>query len=138
MFSRANIEIQAPSTLNLGSSFTAEIGIAVSKKTKVRNVTLELACVEHAIVRGTSDSHYRRDVFSDLRELIGRSVLQVGQSFDYVEDFQIPVTGGPSYAGRNHSVYWELRVRLDVPWWPDTRASHRIKVLPVRLEAALG
>lgn len=138
MFSRANITIEAPSTLNLGSELSTKVNIAVSKKTKVRNVTLELACVEHAIVRGTSDSHYRRDVFSDLREVIGKTVLQVGQTFEFEEDFQIPVHGGPTYSARNHSVYWELRVRLDVPWWPDTRANQRIKVLPVRLEAAVG
>ena len=63
--------------------------------------------------------------------------------------FQIPVYGLPSYAGRHAKVEYGLTARLDVPWWPDAtwrqpihlffaRESVRTFSRPVRFRSGGG
>lgn len=136
IFGMAEVVIDTPERLNLGESFSCRVTLVPTKRTKVRKVLLEWALIEEAIVRGTSDSTYRTDGFLDSRTPIGATTLEAGRSYELAEQFAVPLTGPPTFYGANHSTYWCVRLRLDVPWWPDTRAQRLVKVEPTLVEGA--
>lgn len=134
IFDRAEVVVDAPERLNLGVRFPCRVTIVPKKSTRVRKVLLEWVLVEEAIVRGTSDSTYRTDGFVDARTPIGATTLEMGRTYELAEEFSVPLLGPPTFYGANHSTYWILRLRLDVPWWPDTRSQRLIKVEPCLVE----
>lgn len=131
IFARAEIEVEAPDGVQMGDAVPCIVRIRPTRDTQVRKILVEFACEEMGIVRGTSNSYYYHDAHLDSRKVQGQSTVHKGQSYEYRETFQIPPAGPPTFHGQNHSVYWEIRVRVDIPWWPDSRHERQVRVDPV-------
>lgn len=64
-----------------------------------------------------------------LRARLSSRALLAGEQH-FVTNFTIPHDCPPSYAGARSSMQYIVSVLVDVPWWPDARASFRLLVLP--------
>ncbi|MDQ7822588.1 MAG: hypothetical protein RDV48_07300 [Candidatus Eremiobacteraeota bacterium] len=128
IFDKADITVTSPFQVNMGDEIPCEVTVTPQCQAKLRKIEVGLFCKETGISRGTSDSYYRKDVYTDNREAIGETTLMPGIPVTIKEAFSLPTLSAPTYNGKNHMVNWELRVRLDVPWWPDTRYTKEIIV----------
>lgn len=129
-FDKADVTITMPATAIMEDDFECEIKVFPKSDAKLRKIEIAFVCQETAISRGTTDHYYRTDVYSDIR--IPQKDIQIRKDYDLVftEKFKFPPFTTPTIYEHNHRVEWLVRVRLDVPWWPDTRHSQAIRVLP--------
>ncbi|MBI2267408.1 MAG: sporulation protein [Armatimonadetes bacterium] len=129
-FDKAKIQIDAPPEKNLGEEVSCEVIVTPKTRAKLRKIEISLACVETAISRGTTDTTSHKTVLEDIRVPAKDVTLAPGEVLCYKETFRIPPEAPPAMGGNNHYVNWQIKVRLDVPWWPDTRAEKSLRVNP--------
>lgn len=130
LFDKANVEIQTSPFIIMEDDIDCRIRIIPNSDADLRKIEVELYCQETAISRGTTDSYYRRKVFSDLRAPEKETRITRGNPLEFSLNFKLPPFTTPSIYCRNHFVEWFIRVRLDVPLWPDTRAEKAIFITP--------
>ncbi|MHC9540311.1 MAG: hypothetical protein AB9903_12405 [Vulcanimicrobiota bacterium] len=131
VFDKADITVQIPDSVGMGVTVTCEVTIEPTAQATLRKIEIGCFCQETAISRGSSDSYYRKDVHSDNRIMENQVELRPHQPLHYKLSFPLPELSVPTFNGHNHMVNWYIRVRLDVPWWPDTRYKKEFRVLPV-------
>ncbi|MCD4782693.1 MAG: hypothetical protein K8T10_02565 [Candidatus Eremiobacteraeota bacterium] len=127
---KAGINIKVPQRIIMEDVIDCVIEITPFSKATLRKIEVELFCRETAISRGTSDRYYRKTIYSDLRTPRNQTEIRRGRYIEIREAFQLPPLTTPSFYCRNHMIEWFIRVRLDVPWWPDTRVQELINILP--------
>lgn len=133
LFDKAEVSIDVPDRVLMEDEIPCEISIVPKSKANLRKIEVELFCQETAITRGTTDSYYRKVVYNDLRTPRKETKLRAGETIIIRETFRLPAFTTPTIYTYNHYVEWFIRVRLDVPWWPDTRKQQPIAVLPFKL-----
>lgn len=131
LFDKADVTVNLPPVLNMEDQFDCQIDIMPKSDANLRKIEVEFFCQETAISRGSTDSYYYKKVFNDLRIPFNETKLKKGQPLTVREHFSLPKLSTPTILAANHRVQWFVRVRLDVPWWPDTRRENEIKVLPI-------
>lgn len=130
LFDKAEVNFHLPDRVLMEETIECVIDIAAKSDAKLRKIEVELFCKETAITRGTSSHYSYNTAYNDLRIPVGETYLRQGESFQLRETFQLPAFTTPTMKGSNHMVEWFVRLRLDVPWWPDTRAEREFVVLP--------
>lgn len=130
LFDKADVTITIPENLIMEESFECKVDIIPKSDASLRKIEIEMFCQETAITRSTTNTYYRRNVFSDLRIPVKETQLRKGQPVQYRETFKLPNFSTPTIYVLNHYVEWFVRVRLDVPWWPDTRQEKSFLVHP--------
>jgi hypothetical protein len=130
LFDKADVEITLPMYVNMEDTFDCVIEIVPKTDISLRKIELELFCQETSVSRGTTDSYSRNKVFSDLRTPRGKTKLFANELLRHKEVFRLPQFTTPTIKTYNHFVEWFIYVRLDVPWWPDTRVQKELTILP--------
>ncbi|GEM_PF-1978355 len=130
-FDKANITVQVPESVGMGATVDCEVTIEPLAQSTLRKIEIGCFCQETAVSRGSSDSYYRKDVYADNRTMDDKVELRQNHPQHYSLSFTLPELSIPTFNGRNHMVNWYIRVRLDVPWWPDTKCWQEFRVLPV-------
>lgn len=131
IFDKAEIIFNVPSSTGMGGEISCEFTILPKKNAKFRKIEAGLFCQETAITRGSSDSYLRKDVYTDNRIVQNATTIQADSILMFKQVFKLPDHYPPTFHGQNHMIDWMIRVRLDVPWWPDTRFKQEFNVLPV-------
>jgi len=130
----------AAPAVGLGDSAQWGVTITARRPMTVGAVSCTLSCQEHAISRGgTSDSHYRKTLFTQTFQLAGGS-LQPGQQASFRVPFTIPPDGVPSHRSANNFIEWRLELHAPVPGMcPDIKQKVDLWVAPtVRGELTAG
>lgn len=133
LFDKADVNIKIPNQVIMEDEIECIVEIFPKSETKLRKIEIELYCQETAIFRGTTSRYYHNKVHSDLRFPANETVLQPDSPLTIKALFVLPPFTTPTILTHNHRVEWFFRVRLDVPWWPDTRAEKQIVVHPCML-----
>jgi len=128
---KAEVKINIPQRIFMEDVIDCVIEITPKSRASLRKIEVELFCTEKAISRGTTDRYYRKKVYSDLRIPRNQIEIRPGRFIELREQFQLPPLTTPTIRCYNHMVEWHIRVGLDVPWWPDTRAQIMFPILPV-------
>jgi len=137
-FDKADITIQLPDKIIMEDTFDCTVNINPRSDANLRKIEVELYCQETAISRGTTDCYYRKKVYSDERIPQQEVKMRAGFPIQIKERFQLPPMTTPTIQTTNHFVEWFVRIRLDVPWWPDTRKEEMLYVLPFIVNSELA
>lgn len=135
---RPEIRLSIPAVIVPGDLLSARILLRCSDPVPVDALSLELVGTG---VWHTSSQHGRHRNTLDVVRLTGRPILErtelTAGDHEYVVTFTIPEDAPPTFSGGLLSVEWEFRVRADIPWWPDAKATFVAHVAPhVSPEAA--
>lgn len=136
LFDKADVEIIVPDAVLMEEAFECVVKVNPKSDANLRKIEMEFFCQEKAITRGTTDYTSYKKIFSDERIPQNEIKIQKGRALEYKEVFQLPALSPPTMRANNHFVEWFLRVRLDVPFWPDTRKEAMVVVLPALLTSA--
>ncbi|TLZ73013.1 MAG: hypothetical protein E6K10_01190 [Methanobacteriota archaeon] len=115
-----------------GEVVSGTVALQVDKPVDARGLALDVFGREETVItrqRGKQSVTYRSraDLLAWQVPLHGPGVVPPGlQRFPF--QFQIPVYALPSYTGTHATVSYGVNARLDVPWWPDARASQAVYV----------
>ncbi len=128
---RPEIRLAMPRVIVAGGSFTARVILRCSEPVPVDGLSVELV---GAGVWHTSSQHGQNRNVLDVVRLLGRPLaerteLEAGDH-EYLVSFAVPADAPPSFSGSLLSVQWEFRVRADIPWWPDAKATFVAHVAP--------
>lgn len=128
---RPEIRLTIPRVIVPGDSITARVFLRCSAPVPLDGLSLELVGTG---VWHTASNHGRHRNTLGLVRLVGcpiveRTELAAGDHVHVVQ-FAIPEDAPPSFNGGLLSVEWEFRVRADIPWWPDAKATFVAHVAP--------
>lgn len=110
--------------LKLSWVFTGAVG-------RLREVDIALEAREEATYRRGTTSHtdterfYRREI----AKLTNRADLRAGQA-----EVVLPADSVPSFDTGNNKIIWSLKVRGDIPHWPDVDDEFPLTVRPLAVE----
>lgn len=133
---RPDISLLAPRVIVAGESFVVRAVLRCAEPVPVDAVQVELwgEGVWH------TDSQYGRHRNSQgfarwvSRPVTARTELTAGEH-TFPVSFQVPADVPTSYSGRLLSVEWTVRVHVDIPWWPDARATFVLFIVPSGVRA---
>lgn len=125
---RPSIALLGPPFLPAGRSFEVRVRLDCPQAVPVDVVNIELRGIREVLV-DSANHYYQRDVFVALRAAcFGKGELSAGQHERAVQ-FELPADAPGTFEGWHYRIRYRFKVHVDIPWWPDARASY---VLPVR------
>jgi hypothetical protein len=97
---------------------------------EVDGVIVELVGLQVYYTESQYGQHKNSEEFCRARAEVGeRGVLTQGEH-EVEAGFEIPTQFSATYLGKKVRIEWEIRVRVDIPWWPDAKAAFSITVVP--------
>lgn len=128
---RPEIRLSIPRVIVPGDSLSARVILSCSESVPVDTLSLELV---GSGVWHTSSQHGRHRNTLGLVRLVGHPVIErtelTAGDHEFVVTFAVPADAPPTFSGGVLSVEWEFRVRADIPWWPDAKATFVAHVAP--------
>lgn len=122
---RPGIRLTVPQTIAAGTPFRACAVLRCKEPVPVDAVTVELLCTSVWDDQGVRELQtLARHV---ARPLLDPTELPAGEH-ELAVAFALPAHVPGSYTGRHLSVRWSMRVHVDIPWWPDARATFLVFV----------
>ncbi len=129
--SRPEIRLGIPRVIVPGDSLSARLILRCSDPVPIDGLSLELVGTG---VWHTSSQYGQHRNTLDVVRLVGRPVTERTElsagDHEYIVAFTVPPDAPPSFSGGLLSVEWEFRVRADIPWWPDAKATFVAHVAP--------
>lgn len=128
---RPEIRLGIPRVIVPGDSLSARVVLRCSAPVPIDALSVELVG-EGVWYTSTKDGRHRNTlglVRLVARPVVTRTELTVGDH-EYIIAFAVPQDAPPSFSGGLLSVEWEFRVRADIPWWPDAKATFVAHVAP--------
>ncbi len=126
--SRPRVKVIAPPELTPGETFEAKILLEADRPVPINALTVRFVGVEEVTVgRGDHSASQSRTVADLAGKLAGRGRLEPGVR-SYPFSFRLPKDLPPSFEGRVATVRYRYDVHVDIPWWPDRRASFEARV----------
>jgi len=128
---RPEIRLGIPRVIVPGDSVSARVVLRCSAPVPIDALSIEFVATGFWY---TSTQHGQQRNTLDLVRMVGRPVteraeLEVGDH-EYVVCFAVPGDAPASFSGGLLSVEWKFRVRADIPWWPDAKATFVAHVAP--------
>lgn len=128
---RPEIRLSIPRVIVPGDSLSARVILRCSDPVPVDGLSIELVGTG---VWYTSSQHGRHRNTLDVVRLVGHPVAERVEltegDHEYAVTFAVPADAPPTFSGALLSVEWEFRVRADIPWWPDAKATFVAHVSP--------
>lgn len=106
-----------------GDQVAGSVTIVPDQDANVRGVQMWIGCRIHG--SGTSEAV---DLLPE--QFIHQGPLQAGMPINASFSVQLPENAPLSYHGRRIRFDWEVRLRIDVPIWPDQRSGFGFAVVP--------
>ncbi len=117
--------------LLLGEDFTVTYRHPVRAKFSHGGATLTLTAEEQAQYRrGTNTYTVTKTIVEQTRELVPAGSVAAGDALTGEATFEVPSSAMHTFEASNNKVLWKLALRVDVPGWPDFRATYACRVLP--------
>ncbi len=131
---RPAISLLAPAQVQTGQRFAARARLDCPAELEVDSVEVELVGLQVFYSQSQYGRHRSADHFCRARQRVrGRGKLAAGEH-EFAVEFEIPERFAATYYGKHIRVEWELRVHVDIPWWPDARAGFTLGVVSGRSE----
>lgn len=128
---RPEIALFAPRTIIAGEPFVARVVLRCAEAVPVDELVVELV---GAGIWYTSSQYGRHRNALVVARLVGRPLTErvelAAGEHEYRLSFEVPTDAPPSCSGGFLSIEWEYRVRADIPWWPDAKATFVAHVAP--------
>ncbi|MBI2267407.1 MAG: hypothetical protein HYU64_19945 [Armatimonadetes bacterium] len=106
----------------LGSQLQGTVHFTAVENVNARGLHLEIGYNEHG--NGTPCEHQLIDT------MFFKDDLVAGQPMEHRFVFPIPDDGPVTYHGKYVNFDWFVRIRVDIPFWPDKREKFPFIVLP--------
>ena len=117
--------------LLLGEDFTVVYRQPVRAKFTHAGATLTLTAEEEAQYRrGTNTYRVTKTIVEQTREVVPAGSVAPGDALTGEATFEVPSSAMHTFEASNNKVHWKLALRVDVPGWPDFRATYACRVLP--------
>lgn len=121
---RPEIKLFAPPVIAAGRPFGVRVVLDCSEPLPVDEVEIELLGTGVWFTTSQYGRHRNTMPFARwvARPVTERRELPSGEHA-YSVTFDVPADVAGSFTGRHLSVEWTVRVHVDIPWWPDARAT---------------
>jgi len=128
---RPEIRLSIPRTIVPGDSLVARVRLRCAEAVPIDALSVELV---GAGVWYTSSQYGRHRNTLDVVRLVGRPVVERTELSEgdhvYAVSFVVPEDAPPTFSGGLLSIEWQFRVHVDIPWWPDAKATFVAHVVP--------
>ncbi len=126
---RPEIKLFAPRVIVAGTPFSARVVLECEHAVPIDEIEVEL--LGTGVWYSTSQYGQHRNTLPFSRWVAhpvkSRRELSPG-THELSVSFELPRDIPTSYGGRTLSVEWTIRVNVDIPWWPDARATFAVHV----------
>lgn len=130
---RPRLTVQ-PTTPRLGSSLAIDWRFTGGSK-RIDHLKITLEGREEATYQRGTDTHTDREVFARVKVADASYHLDIARGSTQV---QIPEDTMHSLTADNNRVVWTLKVKGNVPRWPDVDEEFEINVLPMAIEEEMS
>ncbi|MEZ4448202.1 MAG: hypothetical protein R3B09_01900 [Nannocystaceae bacterium] len=120
---RPQIDLHAPTIVLPGAPFAVLVVLRCVEAVPIKGVHLELLG-GNLLITEIERTHTFLRAITQLR---GAGSLEAGEHA-FQAQLTLPPDAPPSYFGARLRVKYALHVHVDIPWWPDARASHQLVV----------
>ncbi len=120
---RPAVRVHVPREIRAGQTIEPLVVLDAKREVKVESVTATLFGYEQL------QANAKRVLLKLQAKLLGASVLPKGER-QLRFRATLPENLPPRYLGRLYQVLYSCDVHVDLPWWPDRRASFVLTVLP--------
>jgi len=116
--------------VRVGEGLTVRYRQPFAKPVTVTRITLDWISRETATYRRGTDT-----VTVTHEERIDGAVFPsqsfaAGQAFEDERRFTVPLSGMHTFAATRNTLRWYVRLRVEIPGWPDLREEYEVRVLP--------
>ena len=94
---------------------------------RVKRLTVVLEGREEAQYRRGTDTHTDRNTFTS------RTVIDAAEPYTIASgstSFSVPVETVPTFKAEHNKILWQLKVRCEIPGWPDSEDEYEVLVQP--------
>ncbi len=125
---RPEISLLAPAVVATDETFVVHPIVTCAAEIPVQEVGVEVIGVLVYYTSSQYGKHRNEEIFCRAHQIVrGEGPLGAGEHrFD--ARFSIGPRFPASYSGKQLRIEWELRVHIDIPWWPDARARFGLTV----------
>jgi hypothetical protein len=135
---RPRIHLKAPPVLYPGQSFELSVELEVPSELHVDRVTARLTGTESAKVgSGKQQRTQHVNLVAVEAVLSGEATFAPGKK-ELRARFELPPGLPPTYSSTRTQVQYEVRVHVDIPWWPDARKRFALYVGALPMGQAPG
>lgn len=127
---RPAIRLYAPSQVQVGRRFQVRPVLECGADVEVDAVFVELVGLQVYYTESQYGQHKNAEEFCRAKATIAEPGLLTEGEHELEAGFEIPPHFSATYFGKKVRIEWEVRVRVDIPWWPDAKASFSITVVP--------
>lgn len=115
--------------MRVGERFTFAFRLRLRQPMEVQRIRLQWLFRETAIYqqgKGTRAEIHERLI----EEEYPASLVKLGDTFYLERSFQVPADGMHTFIASHNKLQWFLRVRVEIPRWPDFQEEYEVTVLP--------
>ncbi len=112
-----------------GSDLDAHVVLVSTSKTPINGITLRLTGAEKYVRATNHPPVVARWLVTQEATLRGKGKLDAGRH-ELRARFRLPPNAVPTYRGKWIVVDYELRLHVDIPWWPDLVRMYTVVVAP--------
>jgi len=123
---RPKIRLRVPDRIAPGEAFVARVEVLADRPVETQGVIVSLTGETHGAVGAGKNRMARTDRFLALEAVpeLGRRLLAGARAYDC--GFRIPDDAPPAFEGLAGWVRYRVKVRVDIPWWPDARETFEL------------
>tara|TARA_B100000809_G_scaffold264212_1_gene319437 strand:+ start:817 stop:2355 length:1539 start_codon:yes stop_codon:yes gene_type:complete len=128
------IELTTPHLLVApGEDWPLELKFTPKKSFRINGIQAEILGREAATAgSGTNKTTKTHKVHDEVYELESEGQISAGESFDRKYTVPFPETDAYSLAEEDNKITWTVKVRIDIPWFPDWTSKPTVQVLPAK------
>ncbi len=135
---RPEIMLYAPRAVRAGGELRARVHLRCPEDVPIKAVDVELQGVFSSFLQHQENGGSREQVYLRQRARVAGEGELEGGDHAYDTVFRLPATLPASYDGHDIRIQYLIAVHVDIPWWPDARASFVIKVMAPDLDAPVA
>ncbi len=135
---RPEIMLFAPRAIRAGDEFVASLRLSCAEAVPVSAVDVELRGAFTGQLRTQGDGGIHEQVFLRQRARVAEEGELSAGEHTYKVSFRLSDGLPASYEGDDLRIEYVIAVHVDIPWWPDARASFVLKMVAVEVSAPVA
>lgn len=117
--------------LKPGEVVRGKIAFTPKRKTQLNGVVLTVKADEICISGSGSNSRtHTHSLHLHTEQLLEAGSVLPGQLLEFPFEYSLPMTAAPSLALNDNKLTWEVKLRIDIPRWPDWTKAFPLIVDP--------
>lgn len=120
-----------PATAWEGDEIEVTLGFTPRREVRLNGARLVLVVKERCVSgSGTDKRTWTHELYRDLGELAGPSVIAAGEATLWRTTLRLPRLEAPSFDASDNQLLWMVTTSLDIAGWPDWKRDHVLTVRP--------